>query len=113
MSEPISLPGDILLTENMVNVIATMQSRQRDSTGIPSPIISIAFTTALTEGDKGRWDLIVVSKAFTPPQTLFRAGDFDLALSSDVQVRLRGKVVDFVNGDIEVYERGSGSSLTG
>ena len=106
MSEQFALPGDISVTQNVLDVVR--DGLRFASVDVQDTVGSITFMIPSDTMGKGRWGISWLSRKFTPDRTLFRIGDIELALSLDAQNKLRGKVVDIVNGTVDVRDRASG-----
>jgi hypothetical protein len=107
VKEIIDLPGGISLTRNLVDLVRTVRERAPTTPEILDPVASITFMPPEPPDTMGRWDIAIVPRAYTPPETLFMIGDLQLALATVVQSELRGKVLDFVNGKIDIRLKGS------
>jgi hypothetical protein len=107
VKEIIDLAGGISLTRNLVDFVRTVHKGAPATPEITDPIASITFVPPESPNTMGRWDVVIVPRRYTPPETLFTIGDLQLALATVVQSQLRGKVLDFVNGKIRIRRKGS------
>lgn len=99
MDQAIILPGNIRITSRLVQAIRNGYSQISD---VPNPICSITPVTLLDRKRKTGWGIVWFSKQNLPPETLFTIEGFELALSADVQAQLRGKTMDFLEGEVRL-----------
>ena len=103
MSEIFTVTGDISLTSDVVSAI---RDGYEHVPGISDPVASIEFGTPVDRGKPGRWVISFFSKEYAPVEAIFRIQDVELALSLDAQDRLRGKVIDLIQGEIVIRDYG-------
>ena len=102
MIDDIDLPAGIVLTSAFVNAVRSRQSLIRD---LDNPVCTLAFVTSLRRKKKAQWSIVWFPRGDTPAKSMTTIGGVPFALSPAVEEELRGKVVDFVRGEVRLSQR--------
>jgi hypothetical protein len=100
--DDIDLPGGIVLTSAFVDAVRSRQSLIRD---LDNPVCTLALVTSLRRKKKAEWSIIWFPRGDIPAKSMTTIGGVPFALSPGVEEELRGKVVDFVKGEVRLSER--------